>query len=286
MGTSLLVSVGILGSLGLFFGTLIAVLSKRLWVWEDPRIDAVTTMLPGNNCGACGQPGCRGFAEGVIAGAIQPAQCTVMNPDQAGAVADFLGVDIGTAARRVARLLCGGGSNRALRLAEYRGLQTCAAAAAVAGGGGACAWACLGLADCRRACTFDAIVMNADDLPVVLPERCTACGDCVDACPKDLFSLMPLEHKLIVQCRSLLQGAAADALCSAACNACGRCALDGAPGLIHIDDGLARIDYSKNELAHPSAAARCPTAAIVWVEGMQFMPAGVDAHAVMAGRPS
>ena len=283
---SLLGSVGILGSLGLVFGTLIAVLSKRLWVWEDPRIDAVTAMLPGSNCGACGQPGCRGFSEGVIAGVIQPAQCTVMSADEASAVADFLGVEIGTAVRRVARLLCGGGSHRAVRHAEYRGLQTCTAAATVAHGGTGCVWACLGLADCERSCDFDAIVMNADDLPVVIPALCTACGDCVDVCPKDLFTLMPAEHKLIVQCRSLLEGAAADALCSAACNACGRCVVDAAPGLIHMVNGLAVVDYGKNELAQPSATARCPTHAIVWVEGTQFVPAGVDAPAAMAGRRS
>ena len=128
--------------------------------------------------------------------------------------------------------------------------------------------------------------MNTDGLPVVIPAKCTACGDCVDACPKDLFALMPLEHKLVVQCRSLLEGAAADALCSAACNACGRCVADGAPGLIHMENGLAVVDYSKNELARPSAAARCPTGAIVWLESMQFMPASTEAHASMAGRPS
>jgi len=286
MTGSLIASVGILGSLGLIFGTLIAVLTKRLWVWEDPRIEAVTGMLPGNNCGACGQPGCRGFAEGLIAGAIQPAQCSVMNPDQASGVAQFLGVEVGAAMRRIARLRCGGGSRRAVRFAEYRGLQNCAAAAAVAGGGTACTWACLGLADCERACTFDAIVMNAEALPVVIPERCTACGDCVDACPRDLFTVMPLEHKLIVQCRSLLEGAAADALCSAACNACGRCVVDAAPGLIHMDRGLAAIDYTRNELARPSAVARCPTHAIVWIDGMQFVPHSTDARAPVAGRPS
>lgn len=286
MSGSLIGAVGILGSLGLMFGTLIAVLSKRLWVWEDPRVEAVTQLLPGNNCGACGQPGCRGFAEAVIAGAIPPAQCTVMDSTQASAVADFLGVDAGAVARRVARLRCGGGSRRAVRHAEYRGLQTCAAAAAVAGGGTGCAWACLGLADCERACDFDAIAMNADDLPVVTPARCTACGDCVAACPRDLFALMPVEHKLIVQCRSLLEGAAAEALCSAACNACGRCVVDAAPGLIHMAHGLATIDYSNNQLAQPSATARCPTHAIAWVDGMQFSPVGVAATVPLAGRPS
>ena len=263
-------SVAILGSLGLLFSVLIAIATRKLWVWEDPRIDEVTGMLPGNNCGACGQAGCRAFAEHVIDGDIQPADCSVMNADGVKALAAYLGVDAGTARKRVARLLCGGGSDLAVRAAEYRGLQTCAAAASVAGGGKGCAWACLGLADCERSCTFEAIVMNARDLPVVVPSRCTACGDCVEACPKGLFTLMPAEQHLIVQCRSLLEGSAADALCAAACNGCGRCAVDAAPGLIQIRRGLAVIDYSRNALADPSATRRCPTGAIAWVDGMQF----------------
>jgi len=271
MGATVLYSVAMLGSLALLFGVLIAIASKKLWVWEDPRIDKVTSMLPGNNCGACGQAGCRAFAEKAITGEIPPASCTVMNGDGVKAVAAYLGVDAGAANKRVARLLCGGGSDLAIQRAEYRGLDTCAAAAAVAGGGKGCAWACLGLADCERACTFDAIFMNDRDLPVVIPSLCTACSDCVDACPKGLFTLMPAEQKLIVQCRSLLEGAAADALCAAACNGCGRCAVDGAPGLIHMRNGLAVIDYSNNALADPSATRRCPTGAIAWVEGMQFM---------------
>lgn len=268
--SSAAISVAILGSLGLLFGTLIALATRKLWVYEDPRIEDVAGMLPGNNCGACGQAGCHAFAESVVAGRITPAQCTVMGPDGALAVAKYLGVDAGSAVRRVARVRCGGGSDLAVRRAEYRGLQTCAAAAAVAGGGKACAWACVGLADCERACTFSAIVMNDRDLPVVIPALCTACGDCVKACPKDLFTLMPVEQKLLVQCRSLIEGDAAAALCAAACTGCSRCATDGAPGLIQIQNGLAVIDYSKNALADPSAGRRCPTGAIVWVEGMQF----------------
>ena len=272
MSTTILISVAILGGLGLLFGSMIAVAAKKLFVWEDPRIDEVAGMLPGNNCGACGQAGCRAFAENVIAGHIQPAQCTVMNADGVKAVAAYLGVDAGAADKRIARLLCGGGSDLAVQVAEYRGLETCAAAAAVAGAGKGCSWACVGLADCERSCTFDAIFMNDRELAVVIPSLCTACGDCVDACPKGLFTLMPAAQKLIVQCRSLLEGAAAEALCSAACNGCGRCASDAAPGLIQITNGLAVIDYSKNTLADPSATRRCPTNAIVWVEGMQFTP--------------
>jgi ferredoxin len=113
--------------------------------------------------------------------------------------------------------------------------------------------------------------MNSRSLPTVIPGLCTACGDCVEACPKGIFTLMPVTQKLIVQCRNLLEGAAADAVCLAACNGCGRCAADSVPGLIAIDNGLAVIDYSNNTLAQPSATRRCPTKAIAWVEDMQFM---------------
>jgi len=266
---TILLSAAILGGVGFLFASLIALTHRRFSVWEDPRVDGVVLLLPGNNCGACGFPGCRAFAENLVAGTSSPATCSVMNADQREDVAAFLGVEVGTANLRVARLLCAGGSDVAIQQAEYQGLGTCGAAAAVAGGGKGCTWGCIGLADCARACTFDAIRMNDVGLPVVIPEKCTACGDCVEACPKDLFVIMPLEQKLLVQCRNLLDGEAATSLCSAACNACGRCAAD-APGIVSIQNGLAIVDYSKNELASPAAIARCPTGAIVWLEGAQF----------------
>jgi RnfABCDGE-type electron transport complex B subunit len=269
-GNPILDSALILGGLGLFFGFLIAMANKKFYVWEDPRINEVEQLLPNSNCGACGQPGCRAFAEGLVKGTLQPSGCTVMGQEDVDDVASFLGVDAGAASKRVARLLCAGGKDEAMRNSDYAGLETCKAAASVAGGGKACNWGCLGLGDCERACLLDAIFMNDDLLPVVLPERCTACNDCVVACPKDLFELMPIEQKLIVQCKNLLKGDAAEDLCSVACNACNRCVADSEPGVIEMIDNLAVINYEKNELTSPNAISRCPTGAIVWVEGQQF----------------
>lgn len=271
------ISAAILGGVGTFFASVIAVARRKLYVWEDPRIDEVNALLPGANCGACGHAGCRDFAESLVKGSAQPAGCTVASADGRADIASYLGVDVGTATTRVARLLCAGGCDVAPRHADYLGLQTCRAAAAVAGGGKACAWGCLGLADCKVACTFDAIYMNEVELPVVIPEKCTACGDCVEACPKDLFTLMPLDHQLIVQCKNLLEGAEAETACAVACNACGRCAAD-APGLIEMVNGLAVIDYDKYDLATPDAIRRCPTGAIVWVEGAQQLGADRRDH--------
>jgi Na+-translocating ferredoxin:NAD+ oxidoreductase RNF subunit RnfB len=268
--TGILSAIAIVGGVGVFFAAMIALTVRKFYVWEDPRIDEVAGFLPGANCGACGQAGCRAFAESLVGGAVKPAQCTVSSPDVLEDIAAYLGVSVGEANKRVARLLCAGGSDVAPPLADYRGLRTCKAAAAVNGGGKGCAWGCLGLADCEVACTFDAIRMNAVGLPIVNPDRCTACGDCVVACPKDLFTIMPVEQRLIVQCKSALEGDEAERRCRVACTACGKCVMDAAPGLIDVRNGLAVIDYARNDLARPGATVRCPTGAIVWVEGPQF----------------
>ena len=266
----MLTSVLILGGVGLTFAILIAIANRKLTVWEDPRIDVVAAMLPNANCGACGLPGCRAFAEQAVAGTIQPARCTVSSEEGLVAIASYLGVDRGEVVKRVARLRCAGGSDVAVQRADYRGLQSCAAASAVAGGGKGCTWGCLGFGDCAHVCDFDAIAMNAVGIPVVDPDRCTACGDCVEACPKDLFTLTPVTHHLLVQCRNLVAGDDVLEQCRVACTACGRCVQDSAPGLISVASGVAIIDYDRIALEEPRAVDRCPTTAIVWLHGAQF----------------
>lgn len=270
-GSAILVAVSILTGVAAFFGLLIALANRKLKVWEDPRIEALGEMLPGSNCGACGQPGCRPFAEALVEGRVQPAECTSLSPEGIDDVAHYLGVEAGEIEKQVARLLCAGGRDVTLARAEYRGLDTCRAAAVVGGGGKACAWACLELGDCVRSCDFEAMFMTPAGLPAIIPERCTACGDCVEECPRDLLVLMPLSQKLIVQCLNLLEGDQAEAVCQVACTGCGLCAIDAAPGLIQMQDGLAVIDYTNNELAEPDATRRCPTGAIAWVEGTQLI---------------
>lgn len=263
-------AVLILGGVGLLFGVFIAFANKRLWVWEDPRIEIVSQMLPNANCGACGLPGCRAFAEQAVAGKVTPAQCTVSGDASRDQIANFLGVDAGEAVKNVARLLCAGGSDVAGYQAEYRGLPSCAAAAAVAGGGKGCAWGCLGLADCERVCDFGAIQMNEFGLPVVDIDKCTACGDCVEACPKGLFELRPVNARLLVQCRNLMSGDEVLEQCKVACTTCGKCVQDAAEGLISISSGVAVLNYERFGLAESRATMRCPTGAIVWLAGAQF----------------
>jgi len=271
---TVLTALGALGGLTTALTSLLVIANRRLHVEEDPRIDVVEDMLPHANCGACGYPGCRPFAEALVSGAALPGKCTVSNDVDRSRIASFLGVDVGAVTKVVARLACAGGTNVARNRARYDGLSSCRAAAQVAGGGKGCFWGCLGLGDCAEVCDFDAIRMTGQGLPVVNETRCTACGDCVEVCPKDLFSLHPVEHRLWVACRSLEEGDELLADCEVACTACARCAMD-APGLITMRDNLPVIDYTGSH-ATRTPIQRCPTGAIVWIdpkEGPQKGPA-------------
>jgi Na+-translocating ferredoxin:NAD+ oxidoreductase RNF subunit RnfB len=256
--------------LGLFFAGVLALAYRFLRVEEDPRLEVVEELLPGNNCGACGQPGCAAFAERLIGAEVTPGKCTVADAGILEELATFLGVGVGAEEKRIARLKCAGGRGNVRNLAEYEGMSSCRAAVVVDGGGLGCAWGCLGLGDCERVCTFNAIRMNDDALPSVEPEPCTACGDCVDVCPQDLFVLVPESEKLFVQCNTPLTGEAALAGCRVACDACGRCAADAPTDTVEIVNGLPIVHFDRAEQPTAEATWRCPTASITWIEGKQF----------------
>ena len=267
---SMLLAPAIMTGIGLFFGAILAIAQRFLKVDEDPRSEATNEMLPGPNSGACGQPGCLPFAAKLVARAVEPGQCTVSTDDTIEQIAEFLQVDAGRQEKLVSRLRCAGGAAQAHQIAEYRGFEGCRAAAVVSGGGKGCAWGCLGLGDCEVACTFDAIHMNVNGLPQVDTDKCRACPDCVAACPRDLFELLPISQQLFVQCSIPLAGEAATQLCSVACDACGKCVADAAPGLIRMEDNLPVIDYSAGGPAKPDAIYRCATQSIVWLDKEQF----------------
>ncbi|KAA3657132.1 MAG: Fe-S cluster protein [Calditrichaeota bacterium] len=265
-----LTSVGFLTGLATALALILVFANKKLSVYEDPRIGQVQDMLPGANCGACGSPGCAAFSEEVVAGKVMPSKCSVGGPETAEVIANFLGIDAGQADRKVARLLCAGGCDVADHIAHYEGYSSCRAAATVAGGSKACSWGCLGLADCEKVCDFDAIHMGSTGLPVVDADKCTACGDCVDICPKGLFELHSENQHLFVQCKSQLAGDPATDLCRVACTGCGICVSDAPAGLIEIKNNLAIVNKHDFTQQTEIATLRCPTGAIQWLAKQQF----------------
>ena len=74
----ILISMGVLGVTALLAACLLYVVSLFFKVEEDPRIDLVTAVLPGANCGGCGFAGCRNFAEACVkAGKTDGLSCPV-----------------------------------------------------------------------------------------------------------------------------------------------------------------------------------------------------------------
>ncbi len=283
--TSLAIAGGFMALLGMLLAGMLAFANRKLYVYEDPRIEEVENRLPKSNCGACGQAGCRAFAEKAVAGEVAPAQCTVSSPSQHAEIAAFLGVDAGAVDQRVARLACAGGRHVAYLRARYAGHDSCRAAAVVSGGGKECAWGCLGLADCARVCSFGAIQMDLHGLPVVNADKCTACGDCVEVCPKGLFSVEPVRYQLWVACKNQADGDTAEAACEVACTACGKCVAAASPRLMKLDGNLAAINYDWNDQAEQRIVDRCPTGAIVWFATPNQAVKGAVAKKILRNEP-
>jgi len=277
---TIIIAVFALGGLTLILSIMLVIANKKLYVYEDPRIDVVEDMLPHANCGACGFPGCRPFAEALVAGEVLPGKCTVSSDEGRASIGNYLGVSIGAEEKQVARLACAGGSNVARNKAKYEGLETCQAAALVSGGGKGCFWGCIGFGDCMQVCDFDAIHMDEHGLPVVDVDKCTACGDCVEVCPKDLFSIEPISHQLWVACKNLEKGDEVLEECQVACTACGRCAMDAPANMITMEHNLPVINYAVAEQS-PIPIQRCPTGAIVWFDKKAGAIKGKDSKKIV-----
>ncbi len=283
--SDLLIALFLMSGLGVLLSLGLALADRRLRVEFDPRIDALAGMLPGTNCGVCGRPGCRSFAEAVIAGLSAPSACKVSSPAGIKTVTKFLGEEMGTPTRRVARLACAGGSNVARNRAVYQHVESCRGAALIAGGGKGCLWGCLGLGDCEAVCSPGAIRMDEHNLPVVDEARCTACNDCVEVCPKGLFSVHPTNHHLWVACKSLAEGDAALAECAVACTGCAKCASDAERGGVTMEGALPVVDYDRNAVFSQEIIQRCPTGAIVWIRDNGSVEKGAASPPVIRRSP-
>jgi len=181
-----------------FVSAIILGLAGRIfYVEEDPRIEAVTDMLPGANCGGCGQAGCSSAAEAMVKGEIEVNSCVVGGTETAEVIGAYLGYDVSGSEPTLACTTCEGGY-RAARKFDYSGLQDCRAALQLYHGFLRCENGCLGLGSCMRACKFSAITMSEETgLPVFDPERCVGCGKCVDACPKGIVKLVGETTKIL-----------------------------------------------------------------------------------------
>ena len=259
----MLVPTAVLAGMGLVSGLGLAVAARLFAVEVDPRQERIAEALPGANCGGCGQAGCNDFAAAVVRGAVAPDACPVADAATAQAIAAIMGVHVAARAPQVAIILCQGTDELAPRKYRYNGLASCASAALLGGGDKRCSYGCLGLGDCQRACAFGAIEMTASGVARIIPARCTGCGQCIQACPKDIVRLVPADAEIHVLCSSHEKGAAAKQSCAVVCLGCKKCEKSFADDpRIRVADFLAYVDYA-DPPRDPAVVETCPTGAIV-----------------------
>jgi len=254
-------AIGIVAALVLFF------VAQKFKVIEDPRIDETEELLPGANCGGCGFPGCRGFAEALVKeDDISGLFCPVGGNDCMSAVASLLGKEVASQKPMVAVVRCNGSCENRPKTNTYDGAKNCQIASNLYGGDTGCEFGCLGQGDCVAVCNFDAIHMNEKTgLPEVQTEKCTACNACVEACPKGIIELRTKNKKdlkIFVSCVNKDKGAVAKKACEVACIGCSKCVKVCPHDAIEVASFLAYIDYEKCKLCR-KCVDECPTGAIV-----------------------
>jgi Na+-translocating ferredoxin:NAD+ oxidoreductase subunit B len=215
-------------------------------VERDPMIDKVRAALPGANCGACGFPGCDGYATAVAGRTTEVTRCSVGGKATAEALASLMGVTA-VAEDIVAVLACQGSKDHAPLKGEYVGVKTCRAAKLSAGGTKLCAWGCLGYGDCTLVCQFDALHMGDDGLPHVDYDKCTGCGKCIAECPQMILKRVTKQRvgSMVVCSNRNTVKAMVMKTCKVGCIKCEICVKNCPEKCITMVNGIPVTDYAK-----------------------------------------
>lgn len=151
-------------ALGLVFGALLGYASVRFKVEGNPLAEQINHLLPQTQCGQCGYPGCKPYAEAIADGdAIN--KCPPGGQETIDALADLLDVESQP-------LDAEHGEEKAPRVAYIREDE------------------CIGCTKCIQACPVDAILGAAKVMHTVIADECTGCDLCVEPCPVDCIDMV------------------------------------------------------------------------------------------------
>jgi len=251
------IAAAIVGGTGLLIGAFLELAGKKFAVEVNEKEEAIMEVLPGNNCGGCGYPGCSGLAAAIAAGEAEISACPVGGSPVAEQIGKIMGVAAGEQVREVAFVKCGGTCEQAKQDYEYYGLEDCTMMNFMQNNGPkGCNYGCHGFGNCVKACPFDAIHIK-DGIAVVDKDACKACKKCIAACPRNLIELVPYDHKHLVLCSSKDKGKDVMAVCAVGCIGCKLCEKSCKFDAVHVEDNIAHIDTEKC-VNCGACAVKCP----------------------------
>lgn len=161
-----LIAVLALLALGLVFGAVLGFGAITFKVEGDPIVDQINAILPQTQCGQCGYPGCKPYAEAIANGDLIN-KCPPGGEAGIHALADLLDVEV-------------------IALDDEHGVEDIRKVAYIRED------ECIGCTKCIQACPVDAILGAAKLMHTVIASECTGCDLCVEPCPVDCIDMLPV----------------------------------------------------------------------------------------------
>lgn len=164
--TGIFIAILAIAVLAAIFGILLGFASIRFKVDADPIVDQIDAILPQTQCGQCGYPGCRPYAEAIANGdAIN--KCPPGGQPTIEKLADLMGVEATESAHD---------EEKSLKKVAFIHEDDC-----------------IGCTKCIQACPVDAIIGSTKAIHTVIKEECTGCDLCVAPCPTDCIEMIPVQ---------------------------------------------------------------------------------------------
>lgn len=158
----ILIVLALFALLALLFGLLLGYAAVRFRVDADPVVEKLDALLPQTQCGQCGYPGCRPYAEAIANGDVIN-KCVPGGEPTIKRIADLMGVDVPSSDE----------IERPVKQVAFIHEDLC-----------------IGCTKCIQACPVDAIVGAAKMMHTVIKSECTGCDLCVDPCPTDCIEMI------------------------------------------------------------------------------------------------
>lgn len=166
MLTALLVMIG----LAVLLGAVLGFSSIKFRIEGNPLVAKIDAVLPQTQCGQCGFPGCKPYAEAIAKGEADINLCPPGGEEGIQKLADLLGVEFKP---------FGGDALPKAKAVAFIDEQTC-----------------IGCTLCLQACPVDAIVGAAKQMHTIIVSECTGCELCIPPCPVDCISMKPIPQTI------------------------------------------------------------------------------------------